>query len=159
MGTFTLLKNGAPTVTFVPCTHSLKMGNTVPHSTAKHDASSSRLLNRKLDSRDTNDSSRCSLRKCERFFTKKNRHTANVIAMNAMNHVPMDDCANACTELTTPDRVRNVPKIASRNVEKISHMFHIFSMPRFSCIITECRNAVPVSHGISDAFSTGSHPQ
>ena len=45
------------------------------------------------------------------------------------------------------------------NVEKISHTFQLFIIPRFSCIITECRNAVPVSHGISDAFSTGSHPQ
>ena len=35
----------------------------------------------------------------------------------------------------------------------------IFSMPRFSCIMTECRKAVPVSQGIREAFSTGSHPQ
>ena len=71
----------------------------------------------------------------------------------------MDDCAKACTELMMPLRVRNVPRIASQKVEKTSHMFQIFSMPRFSCIITECRNAVPVSQGISEAFSTGSHPQ
>ena len=44
-------------------------------------------------------------------------------------------------------------------VAKISHMFHIFSMPRFSCIMTECRNAVPVSQGMNEAFSTGSQPQ
>src|SRR5437660_10727294 len=79
--------------------------------------------------------------------------------MNQRNHPPMEDCANACTELTTPLRVRKVPKIESPNVEKISHTFHVFSMPRFSCIITECRNAVPVSQGIKDAFSTGSQPQ
>src|ERR1700722_15006814 len=71
----------------------------------------------------------------------------------------MSDEANACTELTIPDRVSSVPRIVSMNVEKISHTFHVFIIPRFSCIITECRNAVPVSHGISDAFSTGSHPQ
>jgi hypothetical protein len=52
-----------------------------------------------------------------------------------------------------------VPKIESMKVEKISHMFQVFNMPRFSCIITECRNAVPVSNGISEAFSTGSQPQ
>ena len=82
-----------------------------------------------------------------------------MIARNATNQSPIDDWAKACTELTTPLRVRNVPKIESRNVEKISHMFQTFSMPRFSCIITECKNAVPVSHGMSDAFSTGSQPQ
>ncbi len=40
-----------------------------------------------------------------------------------------------------------------------SQTFQTRIMPRFSCIITECRNAVPVSHGISEAFSTGSHIQ
>ena len=38
-------------------------------------------------------------------------------------------------------------------------MFHIFSIPRFSWIITECRNAVPVSQGRREAFSTGSQNQ
>ena len=71
----------------------------------------------------------------------------------------MVDCAKACTELTTPLRVRNVPRIHKRNVENTSQTFHTFIIPRFSCIITEWRNAVPVSHGISDAFSTGSQPQ
>ncbi len=71
----------------------------------------------------------------------------------------MFDEANACTELTRPDRVSSVPRMVSKNVEKISHTFHDFIMPRFSCIMTECRKAVPVSHGISEAFSTGSQPQ
>ena len=116
-------------------------------------------MNRKLDSRDTSESSRCSLRNVSRFRTKKYTHVANEIARNHTNQIPIPDCAKACTELTTPERVRNVPKIASRNVVKMSHTFHIFIMPRFSCIITECRNAVMVSHGSREAFSTGSHPQ
>ena len=81
------------------------------------------------------------------------------MARNQANQSPMDDCAKACTELMIPLRVRKVPRMASQNVAKTSHMFHIFSMPRFSCIITECRKAVPVSQGMSEAFSTGSHPQ
>ena len=40
-----------------------------------------------------------------------------------------------------------------------SDAFHTFSIPRFSWIMSECRNAVPVSHGISEAFSTGSQAQ
>ena len=71
----------------------------------------------------------------------------------------MFDCAKACTEFTTPLRVRIVPKMVSRNVMKTSQTFHTRIMPRFSCIITECRKAVPVSQGISEAFSTGSHIQ
>ena len=41
----------------------------------------------------------------------------------------------------------------------ISVMVHVFSIPRRSCTMTECRNAVAVSHGMNDAFSTGSQAQ
>src|SRR5262252_3479644 len=159
IGMLTRLKKGGPTVTLLPVTHSDNTGNSVPQSTAKHETSSTRLLHRKLDSRDTSESSRCSLRSVSRLRRNTYTHVAKQIEMNHTNHVPMPDCANAWTKITTPARVRNVPKIASRNVVKMSHMFHIFIMPRFSCIITECRNAVIVSHGSREAFSTGSHPQ
>ncbi len=46
-----------------------------------------------------------------------------------------------------------------KNVAEIRTMFQTFIMPFFSCIITECRNAVPLSQGSSEAFSTGSHTQ
>src|SRR6516225_7372023 len=68
-GMFTRLKNGGPTVTLVPCTHSESTGNNVPQSTVKQATTNSTLLNRKLDSRETSDSSLCSLCKCERFLT------------------------------------------------------------------------------------------
>src|SRR5580693_9953984 len=71
----------------------------------------------------------------------------------------MEDCAKAWTELTTPERVSIVPRMQSMKVVKTSQTFQIFIMPRFSCIITECRNAVAVIHGRSDAFSTGSQAQ
>ena len=71
----------------------------------------------------------------------------------------MGDWAKACTELKTPLRVRKVPKMQRKKVAKMSTMFQTFIIPRFSCIITECRKAVPVSQGRSEAFSTGSQPQ
>ena len=46
-----------------------------------------------------------------------------------------------------------------KNVAETSTMFQTFIMPFFSCIMTECRKAVPVIHGSSEAFSTGSQPQ
>ena len=125
----------------------------------KQTVSKRRLLNRKLDSRETSASSLCSLLRCDRFTTRKKVQTASVNAMKTRNHEPIDDCAKACTELITPERVRNVPSMESRKVAKMSAMFQTFNMPRFSCIMTECRNAVPVSQGMSEAFSTGSHPQ
>src|ERR1700690_2607516 len=153
------LKKGGPTVTLWPWTHSERMGKKVPQRMVKQTTSRSRLLNRKLDSRETSDSSLCSLLRCDRFLTRKKTQTAVVSAMKTMNQVPMEDCAKACTELMTPERVRKVPSIESRKVAKTSAMFQTFSMPRFSCIMTECRKAVPVSHGMSEAFSTGSQPQ
>ena len=57
MGMLTLLKKGAPTLILTPWTASEITGNNVPQSTAKQAASNSRLLNRKLDSRETSESS------------------------------------------------------------------------------------------------------
>ena len=71
----------------------------------------------------------------------------------------MGDCAKACTELTTPLRVRKVPKMHRKKVAETRTMFQTFIMPFFSCIMTECRKAVPLSHGSSEAFSTGSQAQ
>src|SRR5271165_2809189 len=122
-GTATRLKNGGPTVTLCPCTHSDRMGKSVPQSTVKQATSRSRLLNRKLDSRETSASSLCSLLRWSLFLTKKKTQTASVSDMKTTNQSPIDDWAKACTELMTPERVRNVPSMESRKVEKISHMF------------------------------------
>ena len=54
---FTLLKNGAPTLIRDPDTHSENTGNNVPDKTATQETSSTRLLNKKLDSRETIESS------------------------------------------------------------------------------------------------------
>src|SRR5262250_2472109 len=56
-GMLTLLKNGAPTLMREPVNHSENTGNSVPESTATQATSSTRLLNRKLDSRETSESS------------------------------------------------------------------------------------------------------
>src|ERR1043166_854176 len=135
------------------------MGKSVPQSTAKQAPNRSRLLNMKLDSRDTSDSSWFSERKWSRFRTKTTIQTTAVMPRNTENQVPMLDCANAWTELTMPERVSMVPRIDNMKVIKISQTFQTFIMPRFSCIITECKNAVVESHGSREAFSTGSQPQ
>ena len=75
------------------------------------------------------------------------------------SHASSRSSPNACTDCTTPDRVMNVPKIVRKKVTITSVTFQTFSIPRRSCTITECRNAVAVSHGSRPAFSTGSHPQ
>src|SRR5215469_11083712 len=57
IGTVTLLKNGGPTLILLLLTHSESTGKRVPHSTAKQAARRTKLLKRKLDSRDTSESS------------------------------------------------------------------------------------------------------
>ena len=69
----------------------------------------------------------------------------------------MSLCENEWIELTTPERVRNVPKSERQNASATRTTFQTFSIPRFSWIITECRNAVAARNGIRAAFSTGSH--
>src|SRR5580704_4206847 len=57
IGIFTLLKNGAPTLMRDPENHSEKTGKSVPERTAMQETSRIRLLNKKLDSRETMESS------------------------------------------------------------------------------------------------------
>ena len=78
---------------------------------------------------------------------------------NVSSQAPIDDCEKAWTELRTPERVRNVPRIVRQKVAMISDRFQTRSIPRRSCTTTECRNAVAVSQGMNEAFSTGSQAQ
>ena len=67
--------------------------------------------------------------------------------------------AKVCTEVSTPERTRKVPSSDSENVRIASRIVQTFSALRFSITTAECSSAVPASHGISEAFSTGSQNQ
>ena len=79
--------------------------------------------------------------------------------MSDTKGTPSVEAPKAWIESRIPERTRKVPSTASVPVARMSETFQTFSIPRFSCTITECRKAVPVSHGSSEAFSTGSHAQ
>ncbi len=64
--------------------------------------------------------------------------------------------AKACTEVSTPERTRNVPTSDREKVTIASRIVQLFSASRFSTTIAEWISAVPASHGMNDAFSTGS---
>ncbi len=87
------------------------------------------------------------------------REKTSTTPMKPRNIGPKVDSPNVCTDDRIPLRVKNVPNIVSANVMMIRNMFQTLSMFFFSWIITECRKAVPVSHGRKDALSTGSHIQ
>jgi len=156
---FTWLKNGGPTVTFVPCTSSERIGNSVPHSTENAIPTNRRLLNRKLASRLTIDSSFVSAASSGRRVAYTVKLAVPAAIRKNRKKYPTFDCVNECTLEITPERVMNVPKIESSHDPMMRARFHFFSIPRFSWIITEWRKAVMVSHGNSDAFSTGSQAQ
>src|SRR5262249_46661777 len=64
--------------------------------------------------------------------------------------------ANACTDVSTPERTRNVPSSDSENAQIASSTVHDLKVLRFSVTASEWMSAVPTSHGMNDAFSTGS---
>ena len=73
-----------------------------------------------------------------------------------MNTPRAGSTAKACTEVRTPERTRKVPIKLSENVTIARRMVQVFSASRFSTTIAECSRAVPTSHGMNEAFSTGS---
>jgi hypothetical protein len=69
--------------------------------------------------------------------------------------------ANACTDVSTPERTRKVPRRLSAKARIASSTVQLRKLPRFSVTASEWMSAVPTSHGMKDAFSTGSqnhHP-
>ena len=64
--------------------------------------------------------------------------------------------AKAWTLVSTPERTRKVPSIDMEKAITPSMMVHVRSASRAASTLTECSKAVAASHGISEAFSTGS---
>ena len=73
-----------------------------------------------------------------------------------MNRPRVGSEAKVCTEVSTPERTRKVPSSDSEKVRMASSIVQIFSASRFSMTSAECSSAVPASHGMKEAFSTGS---
>ena len=67
--------------------------------------------------------------------------------------------AKVWTEVSTPERTRKVPSRLRLKARMASSTVQIFSASRFSMTIAEWSSAVAASHGISEAFSTGSQNQ
>tara|TARA_B100001079_G_scaffold57955_1_gene48708 strand:- start:51 stop:242 length:192 start_codon:yes stop_codon:yes gene_type:complete len=60
------------------------------------------------------------------------KEATNIKKTNAKNMGPNEEAVNECTELMTPDLVRNVPKIQRVNVSMMSTIFHTRSISFFS---------------------------
>ncbi|MCY1183486.1 hypothetical protein D9M71_468170 [compost metagenome] len=64
--------------------------------------------------------------------------------------------AKACTEVSTPERTRKVPSRLREKAAMASNTVQLLNTPRFSVTAREWISAVPTSHGMNEAFSTGS---
>ena len=64
--------------------------------------------------------------------------------------------AKACTLVRMPERTRKVPTMLIEKATTPSTSVHTRSASRAASTLTECSSAVAASHGISEAFSTGS---
>ena len=155
----TALKNGGPTERSSPVSASEISGKKVPQKITAHSVTSSRLLTRKTASREASDSIRRSPRRSSSRETISTAEPTTTTAISASSGPPTLETPKAWIDSRIPERTRNVPSRQNANVATTSDTFQVRSMPRFSWTITECRNAVPRSHGMSDAFSTGSQPQ
>lgn len=159
MGIPTWLNQGAPTLILPPPVASTTSGNRVPNSTVKVRLRKSRLLNRNADSRLTRLSMRPSSWSSGRRHTSSDRAAPRLRAIAARKNGPIADWVKEWTLKITPERVRKVPSRVSSKVAMMSVTVQIFSVRRRSATMLEWMKAVAVSHGMSDAFSTGSQPQ
>ena len=71
----------------------------------------------------------------------------------------LGSAANECTDTSTPERTRKVPSMLSEKARIASSSVQLLNRPRLSVTASECTSAVPISHGMNDAFSTGSQNQ
>ena len=137
MGSVMRSKYGSPTDSRRFWSASASSGYTVPTSTTSANPANSRLLTRNADSRDQGESMRPGARRRSARQAMSPIPTAAQIPRNTSSHGPMADSVNECTELMTPERVRNVPRMVRQNVAMTSERFQTRSIPRRSWTITE----------------------
>ena len=155
-GTNTASKYGGPTEILPSDSASRNSGYSVPSSTEPVATISSTLFASSIDSRDT-----ASKRPPPPTLGARTANTASEPPMTMARKSRMKtprrgSVANACTEVSTPERTRNVPISDSENAQIASSTVQALNVPRFSVTASEWMSAVPTSQGMNDAFSTGS---
>jgi len=130
-------KYGAPTVIWRSCNASTSSGKIVPSSTMNANTANSTLFARNAASRDNGESILPGDRSRSPRHAMSASDTTTTMPKNPSRYAPTGPSPNACTLFSTPERVRNVPRIVSENVATSSDRFHTRNMPRRSCTSTE----------------------
>src|SRR4051794_6296988 len=150
------LKNGKPTDSFGPPMASRNSGYSVPRNTVAQPQDSSRLFSTSEPSRDSGANSPPPFSAGARTAYRVSDPPMATTSSSRMNVPRVGSVAKACTEVSTPERTRNVPTSDREKVMRHSRMVQVFSVSRFSTTMEEWISAVPTSQGMNEAFSTGS---
>ena len=130
--------------------------NTTPAATERK-----RLLSSRPPSRLSGANSPLSFSAGARTANKASEPPMAIVSSINMKIPRAGSLAKACTELSTPERTRNVPIRLKEKAMMASSTVQIFRASRFSTTRAECNRALPASQGMNEAFSTGSqdhHP-
>ena len=128
----------------------------MPISTVAHAVVSSRLLRISEPSRLIGANKPPWRNECIRAANSASDPPTKMTMMARMKTPRSGSTAKAWTEDSTPERTRKVPSRLSEKARIASRIVQTFNASRFSITIAEWSSAVPTSHGMNEAFSTGS---
>ena len=153
------LKNGGPTLSFRSNIISANSGQIVPTNTTKAETANNILFNTNAVSRLTMENAPRACIADARAANKVKAPPMKIAKMIRINTPRSGSFAKACTDVKTPDRTINVPIKENPKARMARRMVQLFKLSRFSTTIAECNKAAARSHGIKEAFSTGSQNQ
>src|SRR4029079_18338206 len=139
-----------------PVSTSSASGYSVPKNTVMQATVRNRLLSTSAPSREIGANSPPCFSADARHAYSDRLPPMNRQRISRMNTPRAGSVANACTEVRTPERTRNVPTSDSEKETIDSSTVPLPNAPSFSVTAREWISAVPTSHGMNDAFSTGS---
>src|SRR2546430_1221508 len=119
----------------------------------------SRLLRTSAPSRETGAKRPPSFRPPARKAKSAKDPPIKITRIRRMKTPRVGSLAKAWTEVNTPERTRKVPTSDREKARIERKIVQILRASRFSITAVQCSSAVAASHGISDAFSTGSQNQ
>ena len=131
----------------------------VPANTVAVATISSRLLNSRKLSREVSSKPALDFSSGARQAYSVSEPPIITIRNARMKMPRAGSAANECTDTSTPERTRKVPSSDRENARIDSSSVQLLKSPRFSVTASEWISAVPTSHGMNEAFSTGSQNQ
>src|SRR5271169_2191343 len=136
-GTNTVLKYGGPTESLPMPSASMNSGYSVPRNTEAAATDSSTLLDNKKDSREINSNLPPKPILGARQANSNNEEPITNTRKDKMKIPRRGSVAKACTEVSTPERTRNVPIRLSENAPMASSTVQLLKAPRFSVTASE----------------------